>query len=275
MTDKIIKISGSVIQHGKISDRIYLMKATDTVNTQFIEKLDNLAETQGYGKCFAKIKECSADLFVQKGFAVEASIPRFFADQEGCFFLGKFYNPRRKIEPKKSEYEKIVAISRAKETERETKFADSVKLLQEKDSGKIAELYRGVFTSYPFPIFDEGYIRKTMNENFVYFGCLNSKGELVAVASSEMDVSEGNAEMTDFAVLPQERGRDYALTILQKMEKEMKKRKIRLLFTIARADSYSMNITFAKAGYGFSGRLVNNTQIAGRIMSMNVWHKEI
>jgi hypothetical protein len=45
------------------------------------------------------------------------------------------------------------------------------------------------------------------------------------------------------------------------------------LYTIARAISVGMNITFARCGYDFGGTLVNNTQIAGRIESMNVWYK--
>ncbi len=53
----------------------------------------------------------------------------------------------------------------------------------------------------------------------------------------------------------------------------MKKRGIKTSYSIARAVSYGMNITFAKHGYIYSGTLVNNTNIAGSIESMNVWHK--
>ena len=42
-------------------------------------------------------------------------------------------------------------------------------------------------------------------------------------------------------------------------------------YTIARALSAGMNITFAKAGYRYAGTLVNNTDISGTIESMNVW----
>ncbi len=53
----------------------------------------------------------------------------------------------------------------------------------------------------------------------------------------------------------------------------MAKRGIATLYTIARAISPSMNITFAKCGYAFGGTLINNTQISGSIESMNLWHK--
>jgi hypothetical protein len=45
------------------------------------------------------------------------------------------------------------------------------------------------------------------------------------------------------------------------------------MFTIARARSTGMNVTFAKNGYSFAGTLINNTNISGRIESMNVWYK--
>lgn len=38
---------------------------------------------------------------------------------------------------------------------------------------------------------------------------------------------------------------------------------------------HGMNITFSKAGYTYSGCLINNTNIAGRIESMNIWHTRL
>ena len=36
-----------------------------------------------------------------------------------------------------------------------------------------------------------------------------------------------------------------------------------------------MNKTFLNAGYNYSGTLTKNTQIAGKIESMNVWYKHL
>jgi hypothetical protein len=55
------------------------------------------------------------------------------------------------------------------------------------------------------------------------------------------------------------------------MQKAMTERGITTWYTIARALSAGMNITFAKAGYRYAGTLVNNTDISGTIESMNVW----
>jgi len=53
----------------------------------------------------------------------------------------------------------------------------------------------------------------------------------------------------------------------------MKNKGIKTAYTIARAMSAGMNVTFSKTGYRFGGRLKNNTNISGNIESMNVWYK--
>ena len=66
-----------------------------------------------------------------------------------------------------------------------------------------------------------------------------------------------------------------ATHLLAKMEKAIRRIGIKTAFTIARAYSFGMNITFAKHGYTYAGPLVNNTQISGDLQSMNVWHKRL
>ena len=81
--------------------------------------------------------------------------------------------------------------------------------------------------------------------------------------------------MTDFAVLPSERGKKLAMRLLQVMEDFLSAYKFRSFYTIARLKSLSMNKTFRNNGYRYSGTLINNTQIAGNIESMNVWYKQV
>jgi hypothetical protein len=57
------------------------------------------------------------------------------------------------------------------------------------------------------------------------------------------------------------------------MEREMKRLGMLTTYTIARALSPGMNITFAKMGYNYAGTLKNNCNISGCIESMNVWYK--
>ncbi len=136
----------------------------------------------------------------------------------------------------------------------------------------MARLYRTVFASYPFPIFDPAYLEEIMGST-IFFGIWEGD-ELIALASAEMDKTSGSVEMTDFATLDAFRGHGLALFLLQRMEKEMAARGIHNFYTIARAYSHGMNITFARNGYKYSGTLTNNTNIFGKLESMNVWHKQ-
>jgi hypothetical protein len=59
------------------------------------------------------------------------------------------------------------------------------------------------------------------------------------------------------------------------MEKAVAAKCIKTAYTIARAASPGINITFARQGYRYGGRLINNTNISGRIESMNIWYKSM
>ena len=142
------------------------------------------------------------------------------------------------------------------------------------DAEEMSEVYRAVFATYPFPIHDPAYLRETMTTHVAYFG-IRRRGKIVALASSEMDTDAGNVEMTDFATLPEYRGHGLAKRILAVMEEKMRSRGLFMAYTIARSLSAGMNITFSRRDYRFGGTLINNTQISGRIESMNVWYKEL
>ena len=136
----------------------------------------------------------------------------------------------------------------------------------------MASVYREVFATYPFPIHDPAFLRAAMKSNTTFFGVWEGEA-LAALSSAEVDGSTCSAELTDFATLPEYRGHGFALHLLQKMEEVMQSRGIRSVFTIARAYSFGMNITFARNGYRFGGTLTNNTNISGSLESMNVWFK--
>jgi putative beta-lysine N-acetyltransferase len=149
-----------------------------------------------------------------------------------------------------------------------------LKKMTKKDALIMAKLYESVFETYPFPIHDAQYLKKTMEENIHYYGIFHGD-KLVALSSSETDPDYENSEMTDFATIPSYRGKSLALLLLLEMEDSMKNLGFKTLYTIARAKSYGMNATFAKAGYSFGGTLINNTNISGDIESMNVWYKNL
>lgn len=278
MSDVIVKIGNSVIQHGEHNDRIYLMKLCKDETSELLVELNLLAYKHKYTKIFAKIPYSAKKLFGTYGYTTEAHIPDFFAEEEAGVFMAKYFCSKRKNNKNKEEISNIlkVCLKKAKKSEEifDLKEGFCFRRANQEDSSQMADIYKKVFKTYPFPIQDPDYIKQTMTENTEYFGIWKDNN-LIAVSSSEKDLENKNTEMTDFAVLPEYRGNGFANFLLKEMEISAKTQGVKTAYTIARALSFGMNICFAKSGYSFAGTLINNTNICGDLESMNVWYKPI
>jgi len=275
--DKLEFIGKTLIQHGKASDRVYLMKLNNKDMPGIVDKLVAIAKENGYSKIFAKIPENSAGIFLRSSFVKEAEIPKFFSGKETCLFLSKFLSKERAKDARESGIEDILTVT-YKKSKKNIKPKLCASYAFQKAAPEHAEqlsaLYKRVFATYPFPVHDPKYILQTMKEHINYY-IISDKERIVAASSAEIDYSEANAEMTDFATLPRHRGNNLSGCLLLRMEEEMKKENIKTAYTIARAFSAAMNITFARNNYFFAGTLINNTSISGQIESMNVWYKAL
>lgn len=280
MIDQIEKIGKSVIQHGSLNRRVYLMKLASSDFPAILENIESLAQSQRYTKIFSKVPAWAYAGLRNRGYVQEAFIPAFYEGEGDVFFMSRFIDPDRALV---SENDRTFlgdylqkALLRRSQHKAIPKIREGfhIRVCTTWDSETLASLYKKVFQSYPFPIHDPAYIQKTMKSHIVYFGVFH-QDRLVAASSAEMDLKSRNAEMTDFATLHKYRGNSLSSALLQVMEQEMKKRDMATFYTIARALSAGMNITFAKHGYRFSGTLVNNTNISGKIESMNVWYKRL
>jgi putative beta-lysine N-acetyltransferase len=273
--DRIQRLGRSVVQHGKHNDRVYLMKAHPADMPGLVEAIDRLTQENGYSKVFAKIPASLLDPFRQAGYRVEAIVPGLFRGDEGGVFLGKYISPGRAVE---REPETVEAVLRTCDSSHRPlpPLPPEVRLhpLDGRYAEALADLYGLVFASYPFPIHDPEHLRASMVQNVVYYGALEGT-HLVAASAAEMDPAARNAEMSDFATHPDARGQGFAGNLLQRMESDMRKVGIRTLYTIARALSTGMNVTFARCGYMHAGTLTSNTQIAGHFESMNVWYRRL
>jgi putative beta-lysine N-acetyltransferase len=277
MSDQLEHLGQSLLQHGKENDRIYIMKYHEQDEKELFIEVDRLMEKEQYGKIIAKIPKESQHVFINEGFSREAIIPEFFGATKDCVFMSKYNDLGRKNLENMSELSDVLSTALEKKKEGELTLVPlrgEVIQLKKEDTAQMARVYKQVFETYPFPIFDPEYLAQTMAENIIYFG-IRVDGVLVSISSAETDPSNKNAEMTDFATLPRCRGNKYALVLLDYMEKELRKKDYHVLYTIARAVSFGMNITFSKANYTYSGRLINNTNISGNIESMNIWYKHI
>lgn len=274
-TDKIEKINGAYMQHGKNNNRIYIMKASAEAETM-IKNADELAVKKGYSKIFAKIPNSLSGKFFNAGYVKEACVPGYYNGAEDADFVCKYFSKERSKAANIKEIKTVIGLAENKKNDVCSKENIKYKIIicNKENSIEMSDIYKIVFTTYPFPIHDSRYIEKTMDENIVYFGAVYN-GKLAALSSCEIDIESQSVEMTDFATLPEHLGNGIALALLKKMEQEMINRRIITAYTIARAESAGMNVTFAKNGYKYCGTLVNNTNISGQIESMNVWVKKL
>lgn len=278
--DTIEKLQNSVIQHGPSSSRIYLMKLKPEDYPSIIPALLELARTNRYGKIFAKVPAWAKEEFITEGFVHEASVPGYFNGDVDALLLSSFPDTARAkvgVEMREAIEDNILLAKEKAATPPELPpLPYSLRRLTPDDAFALTSLYGKVFESYPFPIFEREYIVHTMeNDSIAYYGAFDDFGTLVAASSAEMDKTAENAEMTDFATHPDARGRNTALHLLRLMEEDMRQRGLKVLYTIARAISAGMNVTFSRAGYTFTGTLINNTNIGGSIESMNVWYRRL
>ena len=279
MFDKIETISKSVVQHGPNNDRAYLKEIHPEENVEkLIEQLDVLAIMKRYGKIFAVIPEHLMDPFLENDYKLEATVPGFYNGNESGCFLGKYFNVRRGYLTKKQEklIKEVKEFSLQAQDESEFILPKDCELaiLSEKDIPEIVKVYKQVFKFYPFPIFKESYLLKSMRGNAQYFG-VYCNDKLVAVSATETDLDSGNAEMTDFATLPGYRGQNLSYFLLERMLQSMRQEGVKTTFTIARSLSYGMNKTFSRLGFELGGTLIKNTLIGKSIESMNVWYKHL
>lgn len=267
---------GATIQHGPFSRRIYLMKIGRADTATLPGNLERLALEQGYTKIFAKVPKGKEEAFIAAGYRIEATIPGFYEGRGEALFLGRYFDQQRAEPENRQEIERIVQLARSvKPVELPPLPATfTLRPCREEEVDAMAAIYRTVFPTYPFPIHDPAWLLETMRTHIDYFG-IEHEGRLVALASSEMELEARTVEMTDFATLPEFRGHGLALHLLVAMEAAMRRKGIATAYTIARAVSAGMNITFAKAGYRYSGTLTNNTNISGGIESMNIWYKPL
>ncbi len=276
--DKTEQMLGATIQHGPLSQRIYVMKIGNAQPKALVPALRKIAEEKGYTKIFAKIPTACEGDFIDGEYSREALIPGYFNGDEAAAFMALFLSDERAHADNADELERVLQLALEKQNspghKKPLPDGARVRACTPEDAPAMSAIYRVVFPTYPFPIDKPEYIIQTMKSHVAYFG-VEIDGELVSIASAEMDRAGSNVEMTDFATLPDWLGNGFALHLLEHMEIEMRAIKIATSHTIARAISPGMNITFAKCGYEYGGQLRNNTNISGQIESMNIWFKNL
>lgn len=278
--DRTTYIGRSHVLHGPLSDRAYLTKLASEDAQTIVGALDQLAADNEYGRIFAKVPQSRVVPFHEAGYVTEALVPGMFPDRDGTgrehgHFVSRFPDPNRSQENEPDTALQVLRLAGAKAhdpTPAAPPDGWAVERLTQADAQEMARIYDNAFSTYPFPINAPEYLRKNMASHVCYHG-VRVRGELIAISGCETDPELGVGEMTDFGSLPEARGHGAAYHLLDHMERHMAEQGYHLAYTISRALSVPINVTFARRGYRYAGTLVNSTQISGSLESMNVWFK--
>ncbi len=278
MADIIEKIGRSIVQHGPYNQRVYLMKLHNQDVLRILPTLDCLARDNHYEKILAKIPSESKGVYEKYGYVQEAHIPDYFKNSEHALFMCKYFSESRKQIRNQQQIQDILSLTRQHKPyaqKNNTSPGVNIRDCGPHDASELSRIFKAVFKTYPFPIFDDQYLARVMTKEQARYYCIEKSRKIHAIAAAELDFLHGASEMTDFATLPEYRGQGLAGSLLERMEQATMAQGMKTAFSIARALSPGMNILFAKYGYAFGGTLINNTNISGRIESMNVWYKRL
>ena len=245
--------------------------------TAMAAALEERALDAGVDKVFVKARASDREALESVGMCAEAVIDGYF-DGRPAVVLSSFLSDERRLRDAAREQREILAGIHGRPADPTLEpLPEGYRMVRAgpEDAADLGEHYGSVFRSYPFPIDDPDYVVSTMRTNVIYRVVRDPGGSVVAAASAEMDGEHRNAEMTDFATLPEQRGVGLAQHLLAALEDDMVGLEIPNLYTSARARSAGMNRVFYNRGYHRTGTLVNNCHIAGRLEDMHVWCKRL
>ncbi len=278
MYDTLEKINGATIGHGKTHDRVYLMQSEADNWDTTIKNLKHIADEKGYSKILGRIPEGAKAHFESKGYGVEAEVPGMFHGVKPGFFISDFPNRQRAhcdaYELRTLQSIKSIAFAAKKPSEDPHLRLPShydIRALDPCDIPIMVDLHKKVFSTYSIPISEADYLLKMTTKDFKFFGLFHHKALLIT-AILKINEKESNIEIVDFATHPDFKGQNLSYYLVQKIKKYGFENDYKHIYSLVRATSYGLNITFSKHGFMLGGTLLNNTVIRGHLESMNVWY---
>ena len=247
------------------------------INFDLAERIKELALQKNLGKVLFNAKKDSCADLKRAGYLLEGMIPGYFKGEDA--FCYSFFTDHSRAESiyldEESNILQDVSTVNKESRQREVTLPSGFQLREvaEDDVADLVNLYKGVFASYPSPLFDPDYILKVMQKQVYFLAVFNEEGLPISAGSADMDLKNLNAEITDLATDKSARGLGLATTIISALEKEMWQRQLKCLYSLSRAGIAGVNKAFYKLGYTYHGRLLNNCHIGGRFENMNIWVK--
>lgn len=240
---------------------------------RMVQRVDELADANGFDKIFFKAREDDWQQFLTCGYQLEG-ILKYFYDGDNAFVMSKFRSVERAHNRLVvDENDLIETLMRMDRTTEPKPMPEGYQLVTctEEHIPELITLYKNVFATYPSPLTSEDYVRQTMRRHMIYRAILDNDGYVVSAASAEIDRKHSNAELTDCATHQSARGKGLMRHLLDRIVNDLDGMGIRTPYTLARAASFGMNLVFYRLGFEYCGRLVNNCDIYGQYEDMNIW----
>lgn len=241
------------------------------------ERLEYLARQNEFDKIFIKAGADEWQRFLTHGYMLEGIILHYF-NGEDAYVVSRFLSRERINSPTLiEEAELIQGLMASPRAQKPLALPPgySLSIATEEDIPQVALLYSHIFETYPAPLTMPDFLLSTMRRDVVYMVIKDAEGNVVSAASADVDRAHGNAEMTDCATFPTERGKGLMAILLSALELELRQRGIACAYTMARATAPSMNKVFYNLEYEYCGRLINNCDISGGFEDINIWSKRL
>lgn len=278
MFDTVEKIEGAEVQHGDTHKRIYLIQAKQKNWASLIPKMKNLADEKNYAKILSRVPEEAMDVFRSNGYKIEAKIPRLYNGKTTGYFLAEYLDEQRSYcdDKKLKTIESVKMIAKAANSSSEDTHFElpsnlKVRKLDRNDLFSIASLHKMAFKYHPSPINKADYLLELVENDYEFYGLFDEK-ELLVTAILKKYQKEASIEIVDFVTHPNYRGQNLSYYLVQEIKTVMEEREFKTIYSLVRATSYGLNITFSKHGFLYAGTLLNNTSIRNNLESMNVWY---
>lgn len=210
------------------------------------------------------------------GYRREGIIQGYFSDRQDCWLWCAYPEPSRGRPRDAEALRRVLEIAQAPHAvgQRTLPQGYTTASVGAAEVAEVTRLLKTVFPVYPSDLSSETTSRLVADGSSCFRMVRNAEGECVAVASAELNRSQLNAEMTDCATRPDQRGRGLMAYLIRELEMEVARRfRILDLYSLARGPEAGINRVFSRLGYAHAGALINNCRMPTGWETMNLWCK--
>lgn len=241
-----------------------------------MDECEVLGRNEGCDKIIFYVRKEDRDKLTGNKVYQEGVIRGFFRGID-AFIYAMFLNPVREHSIDWKQNKKVMElIENDHKKTKHMRLPDGyfMRSATKQDALQMARVYDTVFKTYPTPMNDSKYIQTMMDDN-VYFTIVEYDGQVVSSSAADYLPAFNSAEMTDCATLVEHRNKGLLNIQFAHLAEHMKDIGLQTLFCYARSISVGMNLINVRNGFSFGGRMIQNSNIDGRLECMNIWYKNL